>query len=139
MSYDTITTTNPAVVFTLLVGVDSNDVNECRKRAGEIGAQQTAEEYEEGGARAGVTTSPESLEALIGAITELTEELDEYEFDDGECCADCGTKADILTCKGCGIVGRIVDCGHLDQPRPIASNGRFGSDPSCYDCEADQS
>jgi hypothetical protein len=51
-------------------------------------------------------------------------------------CDHCGSKATRRTCEGCGVTALITDCGHLDQPRPIAPYGIYGHNCSCDDCEA---
>jgi hypothetical protein len=52
--------------------------------------------------------------------------------DDGEDpCPHCGVEPEIRTCEYCGCQARIIDCGHMDQPRPISSwSGRN----YCDDC-----
>jgi len=50
-------------------------------------------------------------------------------------CADCTAIAVLRTCAGCGAEALITDCGHQSQPRPIAANGIYGTEPSCESCE----
>ena len=57
--------------------------------------------------------------------------------DDGSApCPLCGQQSELRTCAGCGDTARIIDCGHMSQPRPIAPGGRYGGESSCDDCEA---
>ena len=46
-------------------------------------------------------------------------------------CDDCGANAAERTCDGCGARAIVTDCGHYDQPRPIAA---LGNDMACEDC-----
>ena len=52
-----------------------------------------------------------------------------------EPCLACGTLPVFRECK-CGAWGYVTDCGHEDQPRPLAPNGIHGCEVSCEDCEA---
>lgn len=56
--------------------------------------------------------------------------------DDPEMCDVCGTRAEWRTCDDCGLSARILDCGHMAQPRPIAAGRTDGSDLSHTYCEA---
>ena len=56
--------------------------------------------------------------------------------DDGPAsCAQCHTAPEIRVCTICGARARIIDCGHMAQPRPVAAGGRAGADYSCDSCE----
>jgi len=54
---------------------------------------------------------------------------------DDTTCPHCDAEPTQRTCRGCGAAALITDCGHQDQPRPIAGNGIYGQDCSCDECE----
>jgi hypothetical protein len=58
------------------------------------------------------------------------EDYAQAEQDGGEC-PDCGEDAVYRTCCRCKQGAWIIDCGHYDQPRPIAAHG---SNDYCDDC-----
>jgi hypothetical protein len=52
-------------------------------------------------------------------------------------CPECGEPARLRTCSVCGVSQWIIDCGHFDQPRPIAAGRQDGSESYkdfCEDC-----
>lgn len=52
-------------------------------------------------------------------------------------CPQCGERAKLRKCSVCGKERWIVDCGHMDQPRPIAAGRIDGSESYkdfCEDC-----
>ena len=52
-------------------------------------------------------------------------------------CPDCGEPRKERQCSACGVIGLVVDCGHMSQPRPIASgkeNGCNMHQDYCEDC-----
>lgn len=55
---------------------------------------------------------------------------------EGAVCNRCGEPARYRTCKTCGESAWIIDCGHYDQPRPIAAD-EHGEDV-CDDCYEEQ-
>jgi hypothetical protein len=48
--------------------------------------------------------------------------------DDPATCSMCGARAQQRTCDGCGLTTRILDCGDMPQPRPIAAGRADASD-----------
>lgn len=57
--------------------------------------------------------------------------------DSPEGCTACGTPRKERQCCVCGVIGLVIDCGHMKQPRPIASGRADGSDLGydfCVDC-----
>lgn len=65
-----------------------------------------------------------------------SETLHDYEREGGAC-PKCGEPAEFRTCHECGKEAWIIDCGHYDQPRPIASGRKDGSEgylTFCEDC-----
>ena len=54
-----------------------------------------------------------------------------------EPCLSCGCLPVFRECAtdGCTAWGYVTDCGHKDQPRPLAGNGVNGGETSCDDCE----
>ena len=54
-------------------------------------------------------------------------------------CLICDASATERTCSDCGATALITDCGHRDQPRPIAAGRGDGSElhrTYCGDCAA---
>ena len=51
-------------------------------------------------------------------------------------CEDCGMEPVWMTCVDCGADGAVTDCGHQEQPRPIAADecGKV----VCDECYADR-
>lgn len=47
-------------------------------------------------------------------------DTDGYDIDDGAKCPVCDAPGIMKACVGCGLTGRIIDCGHMDQPRPLS-------------------
>lgn len=63
-------------------------------------------------------------------------DLENYEKEGGAC-PICGTRAELRTCSVCGKKQWTIDCGHYDQPRPLAPGRKDGSDMNntfCEDC-----
>lgn len=54
-------------------------------------------------------------EAVTGIDAELVAD---------QVCADCGAEPRRLSCYVCGGAGLVTDCGHQEQPRPIAADER---------------
>ena len=50
-------------------------------------------------------------------------------------CTICDQPAVRLVCVDCGAEGDVCDCGHMEQPRPIAASAHDGR-PVCAACEA---
>ena len=50
----------------------------------------------------------------------------DHEYEGGSC-PDCGTHAEHRICYECGENAWVIDCGHADQPRPLASGRRDGT------------
>ncbi len=48
-------------------------------------------------------------------------------------CDQCGAEPRALICDDCGETGTYTDCGHMQQPRPIAALGHHNY---CDDCAA---
>jgi hypothetical protein len=44
---------------------------------------------------------------------------EEHEIEGG-CCPECGEPAKLLACEDCDRQEWTIDCGHMDQPRPLA-------------------
>ena len=56
---------------------------------------------------------------------------------EGTKCPHCGEPAKWRVCSECGKGAWIIDCGHMDQPRPIAAGREDGSElykDFCEDC-----
>lgn len=51
-------------------------------------------------------------------------------------CDLCPCEAEHRACADCGAEAVVVDCGHYDQPRPIAASAHAGGDAVCEACEA---
>ncbi len=49
-------------------------------------------------------------------------------------CGACGTEPERRTCSECGRSAMITDCGHMPQPRPIASGRSGGTEMSLVFC-----
>lgn len=52
-------------------------------------------------------------------------------------CGECRADVTLMQCVACGVKGYILDCGHLNQPRPIAAGRSDGSElwhTFCADC-----
>lgn len=65
-----------------------------------------------------------------------TDLLDECEREGGVC-PICGMQAELRTCHDCGKQAWIIDCGDYDQPRPLSSGRKDGSEgylTFCEDC-----
>ena len=58
--------------------------------------------------------------------------------DDADCTTPgcCGAIAQRVECCRCGVTARITECGHLSQPRPIASGTACGNDATRIYCAA---
>ena len=41
-------------------------------------------------------------------------------IENDETCTQCGEEPKLRTCIDCGTSAETVDCGHQDQPRPLA-------------------
>lgn len=50
-------------------------------------------------------------------------------------CPDCHIRAESRTCEDCGRTLTITDCGHYQQPRPIAASQYQGHGYACAACE----
>lgn len=57
-----------------------------------------------------------------------------HEHEGGEC-PQCNTPAQHRRCTECGTTAWIIDCGHMAQPRPIASGRADGSDLQQHYCD----
>ena len=57
-----------------------------------------------------------------------------YHIAHDEDCNLCDATARVITCEMCGVSAQITDCGHMVQPRPIASDG---STDICWSCAID--
>ena len=53
-------------------------------------------------------------------------------IENDEACTDCGEEPELRTCVECGISAEMVDCGHQDQPRPLAADQ--DGEVRCDDC-----
>lgn len=53
--------------------------------------------------------------------------------DDNDC-ERCGARAARISCDDCGASGVVTDCGHREQPRPIAAS-QFDGRAVCEGCE----
>ena len=73
-------------------------------------------------------------------IKTLQRHCDSPEIDhehEGGKCPHCGEKARLRVCCVCGVERWTIDCGHYDQPRPLAADpGRSGR-VYCDDCFAE--
>ena len=54
----------------------------------------------------------------------------------GSQCGECGEHATHRECRACGTSAWLIDCGHQQQPRPIAAGRADGSDLSHDYCES---
>jgi hypothetical protein len=61
--------------------------------------------------------------------------------EEGGCCPICEEPARWRECSICGKGAWIIDCGHQDQPRPIAhgrTDGSQGHRLFCEDCAEEE-
>jgi len=58
----------------------------------------------------------------------LREIADQHIPNDPPDCPTCGILADERICWSCGIFARILDCGHMPQPRPLAPGRADGTE-----------
>jgi len=58
----------------------------------------------------------------------------DHEYEGGSC-PDCGTHAEHRICCECGENGWVIDCGHADQPRPLAAGRSGGMDAQHTFCD----
>lgn len=72
--------------------------------------------------------------ATIVITTAEGYEIERHAADDPEPeCARCEVQREQWTCDDCGLSALLIDCGHYDQPRPIAHDGG-GHHVYCDDC-----
>lgn len=48
-------------------------------------------------------------------------------------CEQCGETARLISCDDCDAESWVMNCGHMQQPRPIAGDGSHTVCGDCYE------